>query len=186
MNKVIPHGWEEMIATYGDPRDHSNWARVSSEWYQKNIIVMDLPYPMRLSWETHSKVNKISCHRLVADDLKAIFTKIAATARVHVKQRDGYDLSSQYYDDATLRLLTSLNVDLYGGCFHYRLKRGLNQVSVHSFGAAIDLDPEHNGLGDTTPAMPMWVVDIFEEAGWRWGGRWTRCDGMHFQRATGY
>jgi hypothetical protein len=182
----IPHGWDGLIAVYGDPRDPDNPARASKAWASANLVAMPLPYPMRLAWEPTHVVRSISCHRLVAPSLTAILKEVMTKARLLVKERDGQGMSTAYYDAAVLRLLASERVDHYGGCYAYRLKRGIDQVSVHSFGAAIDLDPERNGLGDTTPEMPGWVVAIFEAHGWVWGGRWSRPDGMHFQRATGY
>lgn len=182
----IPHGWESLLRVYGDPRDPANPARASAAWKAASLIEMDLPYPMRLAWEPGTVVRRITCHKLVAPDLRAILTDIMDRARVMVKERDGYTMSTDYYDAAVLRLLRQTRMDSYGGCYAYRLKRGLSQVSVHSFAAAIDLDPDHNGLGDDTPDMPLWVVDAFEDKGWIWGGRWIRRDGMHFQRATGY
>ena len=77
---------------------------------------------------------------------------------------------------------------LCGGAFNFRLKRGGNSLSIHSWGAAIDLDPERNALGRRYRAgagmMPMAVVEIFAAEGWVWGGPWSRPDAMHFQAAV--
>jgi hypothetical protein len=72
-----------------------------------------------------------------------------------------------------------------GGTYNFRPIRGGRALSTHAYGIAIDIDPASNGLGDTTPAMPAWVVQAFERRGWVWGGRFSRVDGMHFQRAKG-
>jgi D-alanyl-D-alanine carboxypeptidase len=186
MSATIPHGWEGLIAAYGDPRDKANPARASKSWEGASLTTMDLPYPMRLSWEPGAVVRETTCHKAVAPDLRAILSDLMVRARLLVKERDGATLSTAYYDAAVLRLLAAERLDVFGGCYAYRLKRGLGQVSVHSFGAAVDIDPDHNGLGDDTPDMPAWAVDAFEDKGWVWGGRWLRRDGMHFQRATGY
>jgi hypothetical protein len=57
---------------------------------------------------------------------------------------------------------------------------------MHSYGAAVDFDPDRNGLGDPTPAMDPRVVAAFKAEGWTWGGDWSprNRDGMHFQAAS--
>ena len=78
-------------------------------------------------------------------------------------------------------------LDLCGGVFNFRLQRGGSNLSIHSWGAAIDIDPERNRLGRRYSAgagmIPRAAVDIFEAEGWEWGGRWSRPDAMHFQAA---
>ena len=56
-------------------------------------------------------------------------------------------------------------------------------------GATIDLDPEHNRLGQRwlpdSGMMPEEVVAIFEAEGGKWGGRFqSRADCMHFQATS--
>lgn len=76
-------------------------------------------------------------------------------------------------------------MDLFGGCYNYRRVSGRSQLSVHSWGAAIDLDPVNNPLGKKwrpdSGMMPEQVVAIFRAEGWRWGGDFTRPDCMHFE-----
>lgn len=65
-------------------------------------------------------------------------------------------------------------------------------LSMHSWGIAVDFDPQRNRMGGTDgqtkgPSMlrkHMAFVEVFEAAGWTWGGRWNTQDDMHFQRAT--
>lgn len=73
-------------------------------------------------------------------------------------------------------------IKTWDGCFNIRKKRGLQAQSLHSWGLAIDINASWNALG-VAPTMPLAVVECFEEAGFEWGGRWTRPDGMHFQLA---
>jgi hypothetical protein len=68
----------------------------------------------------------------------------------------------------------------WDGCFNVRKKRGLNSLSLHSWGIAIDINAAWNGLGKT-PTMSAKLVKCFTDAGFEWGGTWTRKDGMHFQ-----
>lgn len=83
-------------------------------------------------------------------------------------------------------MLTIMNDNLehliysYDGCFNIRLSRGSTRISTHAYAMAIDLNAEHNGLG-VKPKMDLRIVEAFEAAGFVWGGRWKRPDGMHFQ-----
>lgn len=75
--------------------------------------------------------------------------------------------------------------------------------SFHSYGLAIDFtllyDKDHNGTFETISwdatkdgdcdGHPDWmeVVEVFEKAGYQWGGRWhTIIDKPHFQKSYGY
>ena len=68
----------------------------------------------------------------------------------------------------------------WDGCFNIRKKRGLASMSLHSWGVAIDVNAAWNGLGKT-PVLSAGFVKCFTDAGFDWGGTWTRKDGMHFQ-----
>lgn len=70
----------------------------------------------------------------------------------------------------------------WDGCFNIRRKRGLTSMSLHSWGIAIDVNAAWNGLGKT-PVLSAGFVKCFTDAGFDWGGTWTRKDGMHFQLA---
>jgi hypothetical protein len=85
------------------------------------------------------------------------------------------------------------------GCFAPRLKRGLDQVSIHTFGAAVDINPDQNPLITNCPPsdprraapgardVPDTWIDCFRAQGFVWGGDFaTRFDAMHFQLASGY
>lgn len=70
----------------------------------------------------------------------------------------------------------------FDGCFNVRKKRGLSSMSLHSWGIAIDLNAAWNQL-NMTPKLSAGFVKCFTDAGFDWGGNWTRKDGMHFQLA---
>lgn len=71
----------------------------------------------------------------------------------------------------------------WDGCFNVRRKRGLKSMSLHSWGVAIDVNAAWNGLGKE-PTLSKEFVQCFIDAGFDWGGTWTRKDGMHFQLKT--
>lgn len=84
------------------------------------------------------------------------------------------------------------------GCFAPRFQRGSESlVSIHTFGAAVDINPDANPLiAPSSPAdprrafgfdiPPAWVA-AFTAQGFMWGGDFSRrFDPMHFQFATGF
>lgn len=70
----------------------------------------------------------------------------------------------------------------WDGCFNIRKARGLNSLSLHSWGIAVDVNAFENGLGKQ-PKLTAGFVKCFTDAGFDWGGVWNRKDGMHFQLA---
>jgi hypothetical protein len=70
----------------------------------------------------------------------------------------------------------------WDGCFNIRKKRGLQSMSLHSWGIAMDVNAFENGLGKE-PNLSPGFVKCFTDAGFEWGGTWERKDGMHFQLA---
>ena len=92
------------------------------------------------------------------------------------------------------KILDHWGVTFFAGCYNYRLMRGGNSLSMHSWGCAIDLDPANNSLSDNTPRFAQFpeVLDAWAKTGAVWGGDWNgnndtlderRCDGMHWQFA---
>ena len=70
----------------------------------------------------------------------------------------------------------------FNGCFNVRKIRGGISWSLHSWGIAIDINAAWNGLGKE-PQISKELVACFTDAGFHWGGKFTRKDGMHFQLA---
>lgn len=68
----------------------------------------------------------------------------------------------------------------FDGCYNVRKMRGLTAMSLHSWAIAIDVNARWNALG-ATPTLSSGFVRCFTDAGFDWGGNWTRKDGMHFQ-----
>ena len=131
------------------------------------MTTIQLPYPMRLSWDLDTKVTRMSCHLMVADKFLAVFK----------------DLECHYGYNEIVRL----GIDLFGGCFNYRKMRGGSAWSTHSWGIAIDLDPLRNQLRETKRtarfARPEYkpMIDIFYKHGFESLGVEKDFDWMHFQ-----
>jgi len=70
----------------------------------------------------------------------------------------------------------------YDGCFYIRKVRGGKGMSAHSYGLALDINAAENGLG-LEPKLTPALVACFTDAGFDWGGNFTRKDGMHFSFA---
>lgn len=131
------------------------------------LVSIDLPYPMRLAWDKKTTVKKMRCHKLVDEKFKAIFKDIL-----------------DYYG---LPKIQELGIDLFGGCFNFRAMRGGSDYSRHSWGVAIDLDPERNQLKETSRtarfARPEYkaMIDIFYKHGFISLGKEKNYDWMHFE-----
>ncbi|NDB81366.1 MAG: M15 family peptidase [Alphaproteobacteria bacterium] len=70
----------------------------------------------------------------------------------------------------------------FDGCFNIRKKRGQTSMSLHSWGIAIDVNAAWNCFG-CKPVLSPEFVKCFTDAGFEWGGTWSKPDGMHFQLA---
>lgn len=134
------------------------------------LTTITLPFKMRVAWDRKSYLTKIQCHKLIADRLVDVFTDIL----------DHYGYTK----------IVELGIDLYGGCFNYRLMRGsTSTLSRHSWGTAIDLDPDRNLLHETSKtarfARPEYkpMIDIFYKHGFISLGRERNYDWMHFEIA---
>ncbi len=79
-----------------------------------------------------------------------------------------------------------------GGSFTWRPIAGTNRLSVHSFGAAVDINvgrsnywrnvkQDEEALIDYKNRIPAKIVEVFERHGFIWGGWWYHYDTMHFE-----
>lgn len=150
---------QQIIQKYGQPGDPTQ------------LTVINLPYPMRIAWDTTKTVTKMQCHGLAAGSFIALFRA----------------LETHY----GLAKLQELGIDLFGGCVNVRLQRGSKtKWSRHAWGIAIDLDPSRNGLKTKAPAAqfskPEYkaMIDIFYKNGFIGYGPEKNYDWMHFELAS--
>jgi hypothetical protein len=74
----------------------------------------------------------------------------------------------------------------YGGTYNFRLNRNNpNQLSTHTWGIAIDLNPTKCPNGSNPNFQDVRLIAAFREAQFVWGGTWAHPDPMHFQLAEG-
>ena len=126
----------------------------------------------------------------VADDVVRAFERLfAARFPIERMQRiDAYDAD----DDRSMAANNSS-----GFCF--RTVAGTDELSLHAYGTAIDINPALNPYikgericppaarayldrTDVRPGMivrPGPVTDAFDAIGWEWGGDWTRAKDYH-------
>jgi len=130
---------------------------VDPAWVSKHIVAVAVP---------QLGGRKVHVHRDVAQPLLALFAA---------------------WEDAGVLS----DVTKFAGCWVARFKRGKaggteKDLSNHSWGSAIDVNPQQNWLGKTPaaegePGSVLRLVPIAEANGWAWGGRWKTPDGMHFE-----
>lgn len=102
-------------------------------------------------------LGSMTCHRVVFPQLRA--------ALVEIQQRG---------------LADEIHVGEYAGCFYPRFIAGTQQLSLHSFGIAFDINVPGNQRG-TVGEIDRDVVSIFKRWGFAWGGDWGYTDPMHFE-----
>ncbi len=155
-----PNNWpgsseNELIAFYGQPGDESQLAYV------------DLPYELRLAWDTSTRLTRLRCHTKVADSVSQVLSGVLA-----------------HYGQAEIR---RLRLDLFGGCYNYRRMRGGSAWSTHAWGIALDFDPDRNQLswGRDRASFANAEYDtwwqLWEKEGWISLGRTRNYDWMHVQ-----
>ena len=117
----------------------------------KNMVMWDVPAELEIGVIP----KKIYCNKDMVKPLEQAFTNLIQ--RNHVNELKTWD-----------------------GCFNIRKKRGLSSMSLHSWGIAIDVNAFENQLNQI-PKLSSGFVKCFKDAGFDWGGKWQRLDGMHFQ-----
>jgi peptidoglycan hydrolase-like protein with peptidoglycan-binding domain len=134
----------------------------------QNQTMLPLPYPMKVAWNSSQIINRMSLHQKCAPSAGRVLQKVL-----------------EIYGSR----ISELGLDLWGGSLNVRLMRGGTKWSMHSWGIAIDFDPEHNDLHTPfakarfgAPAyVPWW--EAWEAEGWISLGRSRNYDTMHVQAA---
>lgn len=132
-----------------------------------NLVTVDVPYQLHIPWA--GATNKITCHKKVKDSLLRVLNTVL--------------------NEYGLQRIHDLRLDIFGGCFNYRLMRGGTQLSTHSWGIALDFDPANNqlkwGRDKALFAKPDYIKwwEAWEKEGWVSLGRQRNYDWMHVQAA---
>jgi len=82
-------------------------------------------------------------------------------------------------------------VEKLGGTYNWRPIAGTDRLSMHSYGAAIDLNADRSDYWKwkapgtvrtySRKAFPAEIIEAFERHGFIWGGKWYHFDTMHFE-----
>lgn len=127
------------------------FAKYGDPKLEKAMILWDVPP----SLEIGVLPNKVYCNKDLVVPLTSAFGNIIGRGMIdHLKTWDG--------------------------CFNIRKKKGGTTPSLHSWGLAIDINAAWNGF-NKPPTMSEALVACFTDAGFDWGGKWEKSDGMHFQ-----
>ena len=132
-------------------------------------VQVDIPFDMVLAWDKGRRITKMTLHRKVASSAARALQAVAGAYSAQDRR--------------------ALGLDLFGGSLNVRRMRGGNSWSMHSWGIAIDFDPERNQLSWHRPkarlshpdAEPFWRA--WEAEGWLSLGRARDFDWMHVQAA---
>lgn len=133
----------------------------------ENLDNCNLPFAMKLAWAPKVEIKQFKCHVLVKSNLESIFKDTLA-----------------YYGPVAV---SNLGLDKFGGCFNIRPMRGGTKPSVHSWGLAVDIDPERNQLkwGHDIAQLAKPEYETFWQIVEKYGGislgKTKNYDWMHFQ-----
>lgn len=121
----------KIVKVESTPKKTYSWPRQSSakDFYGEvgtSQVKCQLPFTMVLAWDTGTKLTSYSCHKLVKEPMERIWNR--------VYEHYGYDK------------IVDLRLHMFGGCLNVRKMRGGSSWSMHSWGAAVDIDPERNAL----------------------------------------
>jgi hypothetical protein len=135
----------------------------------ENQTQLDVPYKLKLAWAPSTTLRKITCNERVA---KSLYTILENTLKTYGEKE-----------------IVKLRLDIFGGILNVRKMRGGSSWSIHSWGAAMDLDPDNNqlrwGKDKASFAKPVYndFWKIVEAEGWVSLLKERNMDAMHIQAA---
>jgi hypothetical protein len=114
---------DEIIASFGDIYEYiARDGKLEARWQVEFLAQGALPFPLKLSWDPSRTVTQMTCHRRMT----RVFTSVFGC----IQQRG-----------------LNTRITSFGGCFAFRPQRTGRKLSTHSWGIAIDLNPETNLQG---------------------------------------
>ena len=148
--------WEDTVEILGHP-DMNGDMKADESWFSNNMMLCELPYEMRPSWNLDQTISRQYINMYVANRMIASLVEIC------------HCMPQKY--------LRVADLDLFGGLFNVRLMRGSsNLYSFHTLGVAIDIVP-HLGPLHGKNNVPEFMRGAFERNGFTQ----LKHDGMHFQ-----
>ena len=89
-------------------------------------VKCNVPFKMVLAWDPKTTLTSYSCHELVKEPMERIWNRTL--------EHYGYEK------------IVQLRLHYFGGCLNVRKMRGGSSWSMHSWGIAVDIDPDRNTL----------------------------------------
>ena len=158
----VPNGYEDIVKYYGDP-DINKDGEPDLQWQIDNLKTFTFTVPMRISWNGHYFISRFKAHKLIGNVIVEALDYIFNTVGV--------------------REMRDRTWDYWGGCYNFRPNaNAVNHLSIHSWAAAIDLNPHLAPNGVQECGQPKIIIDAFEKRGFLW----VKNDWMHCQAAKGY
>ena len=134
-----------------------------------NQVNCQVPFPLVIPWEKKTKLTQYQCHKLVKEPMERIWQR-----------------TLDYYG---MQKIQELGINLFAGCLNVRPIRGGSTWSMHSWGIAVDIDPDRNALHtswkDSQMSKPEYkkFVEFWYDEGFINLGKEANFDSMHFQAA---
>lgn len=195
----------QYFVAYEIPEDVYNY--INGKSYQENpyVALSDLRYVKLLHYNFNHELQVGEL--IVAADLQGDYLGIFAELFVAEYEIQSMYLPDKYWTgDPTSTDSASIDVN-NSSCFMYRPATGSSKLSKHSYGRAIDINPQQNPYVSYSSGSPVWshenandyidrttglphvitendvCYQIFTKYGFTWGGSWTNIkDYQHFQK----
>ena len=175
----VPNGRREIEEEFGNPANTDG--TLNEAWEGANIRRVAPPDGWQLYYQSDNglvKVSGIRIHRLLED--------VFVSALDEVWQFASQQIGTAATDEQIRDWLHRRRLDQHGGGFNFRKITAGTKLSLHSYGIAIDWDPEHNPRKrPLTKTLPDWWYAIWSGRGWSDGRAFPTPDPMHVQFATG-
>ena len=175
-----PNGRTEIEEMFGLPSNGDG--TLNEAWEGSNIRKVAPPDKWRLYYQDDRHglvpVSGVRMHKFLED--------VFIAALDDIWEHAGREIGGGPSDDTIREWLHEKRLDQHGGGFNYRKITGGSKLSLHSYGIAIDWDPDHNPRKKPlTRTLPDWWYDIWTKQGWADGRKFSTPDPMHVQFATG-
>lgn len=159
-----------LVSTWRDNRERWPLQKNISEFFGimgENQVSCNVPFDLIIPWDKSNMIRQYSCHKLVKEPMERVWKR-----------------TLEYYGEKTIN---ELRLNYFGGCLNVRKMRGGSAWSTHSWGIAIDIDPDRNELRTTWANSQMSkkeyekFVEFWYDEGAINLGKEANYDSMHFQ-----
>lgn len=183
---------------WDEPLDDELFARIDGVSYSRGCTTprsaLRCLHLLHHNFGGHAQVGEMICAASVADELLDIFRELFDA---------GYPIEKIYLIDEYGADDNRSMADNNTSCFNFRRKPGMQELSMHARGLAVDINPLYNPYvrgervepaegavyADRTRNCPYFIRKgdachaAFTSRGWKWGGSWRSAqDWQHFEK----